>query len=133
MSDQLSVLSEDSDPEAYLQKYILDAPFEDADKRLKVFETLKGINLEKEKELKLGKIRIDRDSYLQASDKTMLPDYPLSSEDKKNWRKYREYLRDFPANYLDNRLDHTGPLSYELWINWIESIRHKAGFNNFIP
>lgn len=38
--------------------------------------------------------RIERNSYLQASDKYVLPDYPLTEQQRQEILSYRQALRD---------------------------------------
>jgi len=48
-----------------------------------------------------GKLRIDRNTKLKATDWTQMPDAPLTEEEKASWRSYRQALRDLPANTTD--------------------------------
>lgn len=48
-----------------------------------------------------GKLRIDRNTKLKASDWTQMADAPLTEEQKQSWRTYRQALRDLPANTVD--------------------------------
>lgn len=41
-----------------------------------------------------GKLLYVRDGFLDSSDKYMLPDYPISDEEREKWRVYRQELRD---------------------------------------
>ena len=47
-------------------------------------------------EILLAEIRRDRDVKLAASDKYMLPDFPITEETRGQWRQYRQALRDMP-------------------------------------
>lgn len=44
-------------------------------------------------------IRTQRDIFLQASDWTDLPHSPLSFRERREWRKYRQELRDLPQKF----------------------------------
>jgi hypothetical protein len=44
----------------------------------------------------LQRIRIKRDSLLAECDWTVLPDSPLTEDEKSEWKKYRQELRNFP-------------------------------------
>ena len=48
-------------------------------------------------------LRAERDAKLRESDWTQLPDTPLQAGDKTKWAKYRQSLRDLPANTPDAR------------------------------
>lgn len=52
-------------------------------------------------ENKLILIREKRNELLKECDWTLGPDSPLSEEQKGLWKKYRQRLRDFPANVMD--------------------------------
>ncbi|EGO65727.1 tail fiber assembly protein [Acetonema longum] len=49
-------------------------------------------------EEKMAAIRTERDWLLDASDKYMMIDYPVTDEQRETWRIYRQALRDMPAN-----------------------------------
>lgn len=38
--------------------------------------------------------RAERDALLAATDKYMLPDYPITEEERNKYKNYRKYLRD---------------------------------------
>lgn len=42
--------------------------------------------------------RIERNSLLGQTDARMLPDFPITAEEKALWIKYRQYLRDLPES-----------------------------------
>ena len=46
-------------------------------------------------------IRERRNGYLDATDWTLLPDSPLTSDQQSEATQYRQMLRDFPENYTD--------------------------------
>lgn len=47
-------------------------------------------------------IRNTRNSYLNLTDKYLLPDYPITDENKEVIINYRQYLRDFMNINYDN-------------------------------
>lgn len=49
-----------------------------------------------ENEQKAALLREQRDKLLYETDKYMLPDYPITEEEREEYRLYRQYLRDFP-------------------------------------
>lgn len=60
-----------------------------------------------EDELK-SQVRAVRDSYLQETDFTQLPDAPFTSEEKLQYAQYRQYLRDYTEGenwWLSNPMD----------------------------
>ena len=62
--------------------------------------------------------RADRDRLLNDSDKRMLPDFPISAEEKELWLLYREYLRNITK---DPEFPHVDVLSFENWLGQIHS------------
>lgn len=62
--------------------------------------------------------RADRDRLLNVSDKRMLPDFPISAEEKEQWLLYREYLRNITD---DPKFPHVDVLSFENWLGQIHS------------
>src|SRR5699024_2006188 len=44
----------------------------------------------------LAALRQERDRLLRESDRTQIPDYPISAEDRAAWAAYRQQLRDLP-------------------------------------
>lgn len=43
-------------------------------------------------------IKAKRNALLEATDKYLLPDFPISEEEKAQYKMYRHYLRDYPSN-----------------------------------
>lgn len=43
-------------------------------------------------------LRTERDCQLAATDKYMIPDYPISEQQREQYRAYRQYLRDLPES-----------------------------------
>lgn len=64
-----------------------------------------------EDELK-RQIRVVRDSYLQATDFTQLPDVPLEDAQKQTYASYRQYLRDYTNS---DEWWNKSPLTFEEW------------------
>ena len=62
--------------------------------------------------------RADRDRLLQGSDIRMLPDFPISAEEKEQWLLYREYLRNITD---DPKFPNVDVLSFENWLGQIHS------------
>lgn len=95
------------DPSVYLQRLILDETNPSlAEKRLKILEDLKLETIQEKLDVFLQEIRYKRDELLLKSDFSQLPDVPLTSEQKKQYREYRQYLRDLPKHIeTSKRLD----------------------------
>ncbi len=53
---------------------------------------------EKSQERKQFDKRLERNSLLKSTDKYMLSDYPITEEERELYRRYRQYLRDFPKS-----------------------------------
>lgn len=62
--------------------------------------------------------RADRNRLLDDSDKRMLPDFPISAEEKELWLLYREYLRNITD---DPKFPNVDVLSFENWLGQIHS------------
>ena len=62
--------------------------------------------------------RADRNRLLEDSDKRMLPDFPISAEEKELWLLYREYLRNITD---DPAFPNVDVLSFENWLGQIHS------------
>ena len=54
------------------------------------------INRERAAALALSALRAERDRLLTASDKYMIPDYPITDDLREQWLAYRQALRDLP-------------------------------------
>lgn len=61
------------------------------------------------------RIRKQRDALLVESDWTQLSDSPLSTEGKKDWRGYRDYLRAFPILHNDGSIVNAKIVSFKEW------------------
>lgn len=62
--------------------------------------------------------RADRDRLLQDSDIRMLPDFPISAEEKELWLLYRQYLRDITK---DPAFPNVDVLNFSNWLGQIHS------------
>lgn len=62
--------------------------------------------------------RADRDGLLNDSDKRMLPDFPISAEEKELWLLYRKYLRDITK---DPAFPNVDVLNFANWLGQIHS------------
>lgn len=71
--------------------------------------------------------RADRDRLLNNSDIRMLPDFPISAEEKELWLLYRKYLRDITD---DPKFPNVDVLSFENWLGQIHSKEPVLGLNN---
>ena len=59
-----------------------------------------------------SQVRAVRDSYLQETDFTQIPDAPFTTEEKAQYAQYRQYLRDYTEGenwWLQN------PKTFEEW------------------
>lgn len=52
-------------------------------------------------EKRLADLRAERDRLLRDSDFTQMPDSPLTTAKRAQWRMYRQALRDLPMNVAD--------------------------------
>ena len=62
--------------------------------------------------------RADRDRLLQNSDIRVLPDFPISTEEKELWLLYRQYLRNITK---EPEFPNVDVLSFENWLGQIHS------------
>lgn len=94
-----------------------------ADKRLKVLESLVIVDEEEKLELELERLRVERDIALRQTDYTQLPDVPLASSIKQQYRAYRKYLRELPRLVKNKQLE-IGVVSFEDWCEWMEETKY---------
>lgn len=66
------------------------------------------------------KLRVKRNQKLQATDYTQLADAPLSAQEKKLFREYRNYLRSLPKLHNENSIEKAEVPSFE---HFLEHIR----------
>lgn len=59
--------------------------------------------------------RNSRNKFLLETDYTQLPDAPLTSLQKSEYREYRKYLRDLPKAHNDNSIWSAKVLSFDQW------------------
>ena len=59
-----------------------------------------------------SQVREVRNGYLQATDIYMIADFPISEEERNQYKAYRQYLRDYTTS--ENWWE-VGPLSFEDW------------------
>lgn len=73
---------------------------------------LKGYAPEKPQEVKEQEVRAVRNSYLQATDIYMLIDFPISADEREEYKAYRQYLRDYTTqeNWWEEE-----PMDFNTW------------------
>ena len=73
---------------------------------------LKGYSPEKPVEEKEAEARAVRNQYLSDTDKYMIPDFPITEEERQQCKDYRKYLRNYPEteNWYEQN-----PLTFEEW------------------
>lgn len=59
---------------------------------------IKGFAPKKPDEITAEELRAKRNTLLSETDKFMTIDYPITDEEKQNYIKYREYLRNIPES-----------------------------------
>lgn len=57
---------------------------------------LSGYAPQKPEELLAQEKRKERDALLESTDKYLISDYPISDEQREEYKEYRQYLRDVP-------------------------------------
>ena len=73
-----------------------------------------GNVIDKPVEEKEAEARMMRDGLLSLTDKYMLADFPVSEEEREEYRSYRQYLRDYPETEYFPKVQ---PMSFEDWKN----------------
>ena len=64
-----------------------------------------------------NKLREERDAILRSTDHTQLADAPYESSVKSQYRNYRTYLRNLPAQHNDNTIKTYAIQSFEEFVN----------------
>lgn len=64
-------------------------------------------------EQKQSEVRSIRNQYLSETDKYMIVDYPITDEQREEYKEYRTYLRTYPE--CQEWYEHN-PLTFEEWI-----------------
>lgn len=121
------------DPKVYFDKLIANEKDKNiAEKRLRVLEDLRVRNEDEKRERALERLVRERDQLLKDTDWTQLPDVPLDASEKKFYRKYREFLRNLPNN-LRSGNSSLRLMCFLDWKNWVKTVTHTPGFEQFIP
>ena len=63
-------------------------------------------------EQKQAEVRAVRNQYLVETDKYMIPDFPITEEERQQYKDYRMYLRDYPET---EGWCEQNPLTFEDW------------------
>ena len=74
---------------------------------------VKGFAPEKPQEVKKQEIRAVRNQYLADTDKYMITDFPITEEERAQYRDYRQYLRNYPETEED--WYERPPMTFEEW------------------
>lgn len=62
--------------------------------------------------------RVNRDKILAATDKFMLPDFPIDTKLRSKYKDYRQYLRQCPALFSDETIKSAKIKSFVEWCEW---------------
>lgn len=63
-------------------------------------------------------LRSKRDKLLAETDKTQLPDFPVDTKLRGQYKEYRQYLRHLPKMYNDETVKSAKVKSFEDWIEF---------------
>lgn len=75
---------------------------------------ISGYAPDKPIELQTAEKRAERDVILQSTDIYMLPDYPITEEERESYKQYRQYLRDLPS---DEAFPNVAIQTFDEWDN----------------
>lgn len=67
------------------------------------------------------KLRAKRNQLLEQTDKTQLPDFPITTQIRGLYRQYRQYLRDITKLYNDQTVGEAKVKTFEEWKDWKRS------------
>ena len=81
--------------------------------------------------IEISDIRKYRDIRLKNTDWTVLPDSPLSENEKEKWKKYRNELRDFPNRFVNIPLISALKVNYYLNENPNPPVPPDSGLSAF--
>lgn len=65
-------------------------------------------------EEKKAQVRSNRNQYLEQTDKYMITDYPITDEEREQYKAYRTYLRDYT---LTEDWWEANPKTFEEWVS----------------
>lgn len=120
-------------PKVYFEELIeKESDLEIAEKRVVLFEYLSKLDEINRGNKQLEVLREERDKALKDTDWTQLPDSPLTTEEKRYYRKYRFYLRDLPSKAESKGFGYNVK-SFDEWVMWIKDVKHVPGFDKYIP
>lgn len=96
----------------------LDTVEEDADHTVDDYVQVDGEYVlktsDEEIEQRKAEVRLIRNQYLSDTDKFMIADFPISKEEKANYKSYRQYLRDYTEQEF---WWESNPKTFEEWEN----------------
>ena len=93
---------------------LLDTGVETDDLKLTPEEIAAQKVIEQRKVDAMTKLRSERDALFPSTDKYVMWDYPIKDETRKNWKRYRQLLRDLPGMSSPD-LDEDGKLIGVEW------------------
>jgi len=111
---------EESNADIFLKQKLIGAKdYKTANKLLEDIEAVDGeFRAEcerRESEAEARKITDERNIKLSSTDWTMLADAPLSGDNKKLYRDYRQYLRDIPDLWKREQINELKVMTFEEW------------------
>jgi hypothetical protein len=73
-----------------------------------------------------AEVRAVRNQYLAETDKYMIPDFPVTEEERQQYKDYRVYLRNYPET--EGWYEHN-PLTFEEWKQQEEPLEQAEPVN----
>jgi hypothetical protein len=64
------------------------------------------------------RLRVKRNELLAETDKYMLSDFPLSTQDRVKYKDYRQYLRDCPKLFNEETVKTAKVKTFVEWLDW---------------
>lgn len=114
-----SIISNQSNPHLYFKEQILDEVNHGlAEQRLSALEVQEQLEISKSQLSVQNEVLKIRQQYLDSTDFTQLADAPFTSEEKAEYREYRQYLRDYPALISGGQMLQHDVMLFDEWKVW---------------
>lgn len=64
------------------------------------------------------RLRMKRDQYLTETDKYMIADFPIVTQERVKYKDYRHYLRNLPKMFDEETIKTAKVKNFKEWLAW---------------
>ena len=114
------VVKDEPNKDIWFKKNIME--YKDVNKAEELMSAIEKVDIKAKRDYEINitleteqRLRKSRNEYLTLTDRTQLPDFPLSQDERKLYREYRQFLRDLPVSIRRKEYILKRVVNFEEW------------------